>query len=221
VGVKVIINGAFGKMGKTAVAAIADEKDLQLVACASRDDDLTHLIKQHQADVVIDFTTPAAVFDNTKKIIEAGARPVVGTTGLTDAQIEMLSSLCADKKRGAMIVPNFSIGAILMMRFAKEAAKHFHDVEIIEYHNPHKKDKPSGTALKTAILMGKKDVPIHSVRMSGVFANQDVIFGGPGETLTLRHVASDRTTMMPGLFLCCRKVMQLDHLVFGMENIIG
>lgn len=233
--INVIINGANGKMGKTAVSAIAHEDALTLVACGYRNDDLATLIQQHHADVVIDLTSPDAVFNNTKTIIDAGARPVIGTTGLTTEQIHTLTDYCADKKRGCIIAPNFSIGAVLMMRYAKDAAKYFSDVEIIEYHNPHKKDSPSGTAKKTAELIQKptlsdgakngqghiyQNIPIHSVRVPGVFANQQVIFGGHGETFMLQHAAIDRGAMMPGLFLCCQKVMTLDHLVYGMESII-
>ncbi|HLB56006.1 MAG TPA: 4-hydroxy-tetrahydrodipicolinate reductase [Coxiellaceae bacterium] len=221
--IKIIINGANGKMGRTTVAAIANEKDLQLVATTSNGDDLISIIKKNKADAVIDWTTPASVFDNTKKIIEAGARPVIGTTGLTSEQIKILSEQCVQKKIGGIIAPNFSLGAILMMKYAQDAAKYFNDVEIIEYHHPQKKDAPSGTAKKTAELISngaKKNIPIHSVRLPGVFANQEVIFGGNGETLTLQHNATDRNAMMPGLFLCCRKVMTLNKLICGMEELM-
>ena len=206
-------------MGRTTVAAIANEKDLQLVATSSRDDDLYGIIKKHQADVVIDWTTPTTVFENTQIIINAGARPIIGTTGLTLEQIEPLSQQCKAKKQGAIIAPNFSIGAILMMKYAQDAASYFPDVEIIEYHHPAKLDAPSGTAKKTAELIGKT-MPIHSVRLPGIFAEQDVIFASPYEKLIIRHAASDRNAMMPGLFLCCRKIMELNHLVYGMENLI-
>lgn len=243
--INIIINGANGKMGSTTVAAIANEKDLKLVACTSSNDDLIAQIQKHKADVVIDWTTPASVFENTQKIISAGARPVIGTTGLTSDQIKLLSDDCKNKKMGCIIAPNFSIGAILMMKYAQDAAKYFPDVEIIEHHHPHKKDAPSGTAKKTAELIAetKKQkntsaeidmqlknnfargehyhgVPIHSIRTAGVFANQDVIFGGLGETFTIQHHATDRNAMMPGLFLCCRKVMALDHLVYGIEALL-
>lgn len=232
-------------MGSTTVAAIAHEKELRLVATTHRHDDLIKAIKTHQADVVIDWTVPAAVFDNAQKIIDAGARPVIGTTGLTPEQISILSEKCAAKKIGGIIAPNFSIGAILMMKYAQDAAKYFPDVEIIEYHHPKKLDAPSGTAKKTAELIAKSkkekntsaaidatlkntqsrgeqchDIPIHAIRLSGVFANQEVIFGGNGETFTLQHHATDRSAMMPGVFLCCKKVMELDHLIYGLENLI-
>lgn len=243
--IKVIINGANGRMGSTTVAAIAHEKDLQLVASLGRNDDLSAAIKKHNADVVIDWTLPASVFDNAQTIIEAGARPVIGTTGLSAEQIKILSEQCASKKIGGIIAPNFSIGAVLMMKYAQDAAKYFPDVEIIEYHHPKKVDAPSGTAKKTAELIAfiKKeknssaeidaqlknnsargenihDVPIHSVRLTGVFANQEVIFGGEGETFTLQHQTISRSAMMPGMFLCCRKVMSLNHLIYGLEKLI-
>lgn len=222
--INIIINGALGKMGRTTIAAIANEKDLRLVATTSRNDDLTTAIQKYKPDVVIDWTTPSAVFNNAQKIISAGTRVVIGTTGLTSEQIKILSEQCAQKKLGAVIAPNFSIGAVLMMKYAQDATKYFPDVEIIEYHHPQKKDAPSGTAKRTAELIAKnkkeKNIPIHSVRISGVFANQEVIFGGNGETFTLQHHATDRNAIMPGLFLCCRKVMELNQLVYGMEHFV-
>ncbi|MCX7125529.1 MAG: 4-hydroxy-tetrahydrodipicolinate reductase [Gammaproteobacteria bacterium] len=217
--IKIIINGAFGKMGRTTVAAIANEKDLALVATLGRDDDLSQAIKKFQADVVIDWTVPTTAFENTKKIIDAGARPVIGTTGFTLEQIKLLSQECESKKIGCIIAPNFSIGAILMMKYAKDAAKYFPNVEIVEYHHPTKLDAPSGTAKKTAELIAKT-IPIHSVRLPGIFAEQDVVFAGLGERLIIRHAATDRNAMMPGLFLCCRKVMALNGLTYGMETLI-
>lgn len=217
--IKIIINGAFGKMGRTTVAAIANEKDLALVATLGRDDDLSQAIKKFQADVVIDWTVPTTAFENTKKIIDAGARPVIGTTGFTLEQIKLLSQECESKKIGCIIAPNFSIGAILMMKYAKDAAKYFPNVEIVEYHHPAKLDAPSGTAKKTAELIAKT-IPIHSVRLPGIFAEQDVVFAGLGERLIIRHAATDRNAMMPGLFLCCRKVMALNGLTYGMETLI-
>jgi 4-hydroxy-tetrahydrodipicolinate reductase len=243
--INILINGANGKMGHTTVTAIANEPDLKLVATTTRDDDLAKAIRENNVDVVIDFTIPSAVFDNTKKIIDSGARPVIGTTGLTTEQINELSQLCKSKKIGCIIAPNFSVGAILLMRYAQDAAKYFPDVEIIEYHHPKKLDAPSGTAKKTAELIAKNKsqpntsapidadlknnasrglsycgVPIHAVRSSGIFADEAVIFGNHSETFTLRHHASDRNAMMPGVFLCCRKVMEINELVFGMENVL-
>lgn len=223
--INVIINGASGKMGRTTVAAIAHETAFTLVATTHRGDNLSQAIQHHHADIVIDWTTPDAVFDNTQTIINAGARPVIGTTGLTTEQIKKISDLCCEKKLGGIIAPNFSIGAVLMMKYAKDALQYFSDAEIIEYHHAEKKDAPSGTAKKTVELMlentkNKKNIPIHSVRLPGIFANQTVLFGGNGETLTIQHHAIDRQAMMPGLFFCCQKVMTLDRLVYGMEGLI-
>lgn len=232
-------------MGKTTVAAIANEPDCHLVATTGRSDLLANAIQAHQPDVVIDFTQPDCVFDNSRIIIENNARPVIGTSGLSESQIATLSTLCKAKKIGGIIAPNFSIGAILMMRFAAEAAKFFPDAEIIEYHHPHKVDAPSGTARKTAEMIAHHKannnvsapidaqlsnnpsrglhhhgIPIHAVRLTGVFANQRVSFGNDGEVFTIEHNAIDRHCMMPGVFLCCKKVMTLDHLVYGMETFI-
>jgi 4-hydroxy-tetrahydrodipicolinate reductase len=243
--INVIINGAKGRMGSTTVAAIAHEKDFNLVACLGRDDDLVAAIKNHHADIVIDWTQPASVFDNAQTIIEAGARPVIGTTGLSSEQIKILSAQCEAKKLGGIIAPNFSIGAVLMMKYAQDAAKYFPDVEIIEYHHPKKLDAPSGTAKKTAELIAQvkkakntsaaidvqlkndssrgeliHDIPVHALRLTGVFANQEVIFGDEGETFTIQHHATNRNAMMPGVFLCCSKVMTLDRLVYGLEHLI-
>lgn len=217
--INVILNGANGKMGQTIKRTIGSQSNLALVAEGTRDTNLTDLIKQNKADVVIDFTTPEAVFENTKTIIESGARPVIGTTGLTNEQIEALEKICKDKHCGGIIAPNFSLSAVLMMKYAKDASQYFKDSEIIEMHHNQKKDAPSGTALKTMQLMDH-DIPIHSVRLPGMFSHQVVMFGGFGETLSIRHDALDREAMMPGLFMACQKVTSLDHLVYGLENLL-
>ncbi|WP_304985533.1 4-hydroxy-tetrahydrodipicolinate reductase [Coxiella-like endosymbiont] len=240
--INVIVNGINGKMGQVLKESITAQSDLNLVAGTGRQDNLTEIIKATEADVVIDFTTPHAVFTNTETIINAGARLVVGTTGLTLEQIGILSKQCQVKKIGGIIAPNFSLGAILMMKYARDATHYFPDAEIIEMHHPHKMDAPSGTAIKTAQMMSevdassqgakeeappnhargvlKNNVPIHSIRLPGLFSHQSVIFGRNGETLTIRHDGTDRSCTMPGVFLACRKVMDLDHLVYGLENIL-
>lgn len=243
--IKIIINGAHGKMGATAVKAILAESDLILVAAIGKKDNLESEIKKHRADAVIDLTTPQSVFNNTKIIIESGARPVIGTSGLTLDQIQTLKLLCEKKSLGGIIAPNFSIGALLMMQFSQMTARYFSDVEIIETHHPKKLDAPSGTALKTAELISQnksiknssaeidatlnnnvargkhhQHIPIHSMRLSGVFAKQAVIFSNNSEILTIEHNALDRNSMMPGLFLCCRKVMALKQLLYGMEGLM-
>lgn len=238
--IKVIINGAQGKMGKTVVESIKTESDLQLVATTGRQDNLSASIKKHKADVVIDFTSPAAVFQQAQTIIENNARPVIGTTGLSLEQINTLQQQCKKKSLGGIIAPNFSLTAVLMMRYARDAAKYFSDAEIIELHHPQKLDAPSGTAKKTAELMhearhGISDnqphqdlargenyhgITLHSVRLPGLVAHQMVIFGGQDETLTIRQDSISRHSFMPGVFLSCRKVMDLDHLIYGLENIL-
>lgn len=239
--IKVIVNGANGKMGRIAVSAVtAADSGLTLVAQTGRNDDLTQAVKQHHADIVIDFTTPHAVFTNTKTIIDAGARPVIGTTGLTPEQIETLTQQCAQKKLGGIIAPNFSLGAVLMMKYAQDAARHFPNVEIIEMHHPQKLDAPSGTAVKTANMIAATrdankaaplkpapargethdNVQIHSVRLPGFYSHQTVIFGNIGEVLTICHQGIDRQCCIPGITLACRQVVSLDRLVYGLEQIL-
>lgn len=236
--IKVIIAGAAGKMGQTSVEAILKNDELDLVAKMGRGDDLAKAIRETKADVVVDFTVPSAVFQNSKTIIEEGARPVIGATGLNPSQIQELQKMCADRKRGGIIAPNFSLGAILMMHFAQEASQFFEHAEIIELHHEKKVDAPSGTAIKTSEMMKRSsprqviaaknpargeihnEIPIHSVRLPGYFAHQKVIFGGTGETLTIQHDALDRQCMMPGLILSCKKVMDLNELVYGLDKLL-
>jgi 4-hydroxy-tetrahydrodipicolinate reductase len=226
---RIIVNGASGKMGKITAATIKNQTNFSLVAETGRSNNLANIIRDTGAEIVIDFTVPAVVFENTKTIIEAGARPVVGTTGLTLDQIKQLKMLCEEKSLGGIIAPNFSLSAILMMKYAKDAVKYFPDAEIIEMHHAQKVDAPSGTALKTYQLMlesnpdlkkNNKEMPIHSVRLPGFFSHQEVIFGGVGETLTIRHDAIDRTSMMPGVVIACHKVLALQSLIYGMEHIL-
>lgn len=238
--IKVIINGAQGKMGRTVVETIATQSDLQLVAETDQEDNLGDTIKKHSADVVVDLTAPDTIFKQTQTIIASGARPVIGTSGLTIEQVDTLKKQCEEKSLGGIIAPNFSLTAILMMRYASDAAKYFPDAEIIEMHHPQKVDAPSGTAKKTAELMNKArhsvadsqphqdlargeqyhGVTIHAVRLPGLVAGQAVIFGGDDETLTIRQDTISRKSFMPGIFLSCRKVMELDHLVYGLESLL-
>lgn len=217
--IKVIINGANGKMGQEAVKAVEAANDLTLVAALGRQDNLAKAIADTQASVVVDLTEPAAVYDNTKTILENGAHPVVGTTGLTDDQLTELQQLAKQQSLGGIIVPNFSIGAVLMMRFASEAAKFYQNAEILEYHHPRKKDSPSGTARRTQEMMGQA-CPIHSIRLPGVVAEQQVLFGGEAETLMIQHRTIDRAAFMPGLLLCCRKISSLNELAVGLEALL-
>lgn len=237
--IKIIVNGSRGRMGQVAVTAIEAHSQLTLVASCDNGDNLSAAIQQHKPDVVIDFTQPDAAFDNTKTIIENGARPVIGTTGFTEEDIETLTALCKEKKCGGIIAPNFSLGAILTMRYARDCARYFGDVEIIETHHEKKIDAPSGTAIKTAQLISEtkipsttaqqnetsrgeyiNGIPVHAMRLPGTVADLNVIFGGYGETLSITHRSINRECFMPGLCLACEKVMELDTLVYGLETII-
>jgi 4-hydroxy-tetrahydrodipicolinate reductase len=241
--IRVLVSGATGKMGQETVKALMAAGEFLVVAQTSRQDNLTAAIQQSQADVVVDFTVPAVAFDNALAIIEAGARPVIGTTGISTEQVEQLKARCAEKKLGGIIAPNFAIGAILAMKYAQDCARYFPNVEIIELHHNQKMDAPSGTALRAAELIAAvktkaavnlqeketipgvrggrhHEIPIHSVRLPGLLAHQAVMFGDTGEVLTIRHDATNRTAYMPGVCLACRKVMALDHLVYGLEHIL-
>lgn len=238
--IKVIINGARGKMGKTTVDCISDQTDLQLVAESNRDDDLAAMIRKYHADVVVDFTTPNTIFEQAQVIIQNNARPVIGTSGLTTEQIKILKNQCDLKSLGGIIAPNFSLASVLMMRYARDAASYFPDAEIIEMHHPQKLDAPSGTAKKTAELMNEArhsiadsqphqnlargehhhGTTIHSIRLPGIIAHQTVIFGGLDETLTIQENTISRKSFMPGVFICCRKVMKLNELIYGLENVL-
>lgn len=236
--ITVIVNGANGRMGQETVAAIQADPELSLVGALTHADDLADKLRTLKPDVVVDFTTPQSVFHNTKTIIDAGIRPVIGTSGLTIPQITELQDLCERQRLGGIIAPNFSIGAILMMRMAQLAAPYFPDAEIIEYHHTGKKDAPSGTALKTAQLIGeyRKGTPvekqgasrgveeagvtIHSVRLPGFVAAQTVIFGGDEETLTIEHHSTHRKSFMPGVRLACKKVMSLHAMVYGLDQLL-
>lgn len=240
---RIIVNGANGKMGALACKAIAEHPHFKLVGKLTRADNLYRAILDTQAQIVIDLTTKDCVYDNTSAIIRAGAHPVIGTSGLFDKEIDELKKRCDAQQLGGLIVPNFSIAAILMMRFAAIAARFLPEVEIIETHHPQKLDAPSGTAMKTAALIHESaqstkpqsnlkemlpgargaiyhGVPIHSLRLPGVLARQEVIFGNTGETLTVLHNTLDRSSFMPGLILACEKVMQLDTLYYGLDQFI-
>lgn len=237
--IKVIVNGARGRMGQEAVKAIQQQPTLQLIAETGKNDTLADVIHKFEAQVVVDFTTPKNVYDTTQIILQAGAHPVVGTTGFTPEQISALQQQCLTLKRGAIIAPNFSIAAVLMMKAAVQIAAYYPHAEIIELHHEKKLDAPSGTACKTAELIqqarsqpaaetvspesrGKLycGIPIHSVRLPGIVANQEVIFGGEGETLRIRHDTISRSCFMPGVILSINKVINLTQLVYGLENLI-
>jgi 4-hydroxy-tetrahydrodipicolinate reductase len=239
--INVFVVGAKGKMGQAVVEAVNNDKECTLVGTSSvNSDDLAHLLKQSKAHVAVDFTVPVSVYKNAKTIIESNVHPIIGTSGLSLEQIAELEKLCAQKKLGGVIGPNFSIGAILMMHCAKLSSRYLPDVEIIELHHPQKLDAPSGTARKTAELIAEArgkpapvataenpslglkycGIPIHAIRLPGVVASQEVLFGGHAETLSIRHDTLNRTAFMPGVLLACKKVAGLKKLVYGLEELL-
>jgi 4-hydroxy-tetrahydrodipicolinate reductase len=239
---RVLVNGALGKMGAMACETLKGQQDFELVGALTRQDNLAKAIVDTKAEVVVDLTRADCVFDNSLCIIQQGARPVIGTSGLLSAQIEELAQLCEAQQLGGIVAPNFSIGAVLMMQFAAKAATYFSEVEIIETHHQNKLDAPSGTAMKTAELIAKarksknklelkelvpsargglyQDVSIHSLRLPGILARQEVLFGGLGETLSIKHHSTDRQSFMGGIVFSCRKVLELSTLVYGLEHLL-
>lgn len=256
---KVLVAGFTGAMGQKAVNLVNSLDNFELVAgmspTATNDPQKYNLpagakiyqslaeIPDLAADIWIDFTTPKAVYDNVKFALEHHISPVVGTTGMSDEQEAELIKISQKEKVGGLIAPNFGMSAVLLMKFAKEAAKYFPDAEIIEMHHADKKDAPSGTALATAKMIAEnrpehetapdevetlenvrggdyQGIKIHSVRLPGYIAHEQVLFGGPGETLTIRQDSFDRESFMGGVKVALEKVDQLDELVVGLENIL-
>jgi len=212
--IRVAVSGAAGRMGQTACEAIEDADDMELVGRAdpTLGSDLAAVLPE--ADVVVDFSTPDAALDNVRQCVEAGVHVVVGTTGWDIAAVEGMTGA------NVFVAPNFAIGAVLMMRYAADASKHMARAEIIELHHDRKVDAPSGTAARTADLMDG-DVPIHSVRLPGLVAHQEVILGDVGQTLSIRHDSTDRTSFMPGVLLAVRKVGSLERSpVVGLEHLL-
>ncbi|WP_010530802.1 4-hydroxy-tetrahydrodipicolinate reductase [Lentibacillus jeotgali] len=262
--IKIIIAGPRGKMGSEAVRMVHNEESFELVACIDRKnggktlneienlpalnipiyEDPEQCFQETDADVFIDLTIPDIGFEHTKLSLLYDIRPVVGTSGFTNEQIEALEDLSATHGTGCIIAPNFAVGAVLMMQFAKTAAKYLPDVEIVEKHHDQKLDAPSGTAVKTANMIqetreskqqghpNEKEtfngargaetdgIHIHSVRLPGLMAHQEVLFGGPGQTLTVKHDSYNRASFMEGVKLSVNKVMELDKLIYGLENIL-
>ncbi len=262
--IKVAVIGARGRMGREVVKMVIDAENLELVSAIDRDmlgndvgavlfnqpcgvlieSELQTSLARTGADVVVDFTDPNSVYSNACIAINNGTRPIIGATGLTNDQIVDLDNRCKEKGIGGLFAPNFSIGAILMMKFAAEAAKYFPDVEIIEFHGDQKLDAPSGTALKTAQwisenrefkhqgnLKEEETLPgsrgglfegfrVHSVRLPGIFAQQEVIFAGNGQALKIRHDSYDRAGYMPGVKLAIEKVVGYTGFVYGFEHLI-
>jgi 4-hydroxy-tetrahydrodipicolinate reductase len=214
---RVAVAGAAGRMGQAVCAAVEGAEDLELAGRADPALDTPLSAVLDGTDVVVDFTHPDQALGNARACLEAGVHVVIGTTGF---DLDALREAAAGGRANAFVAPNFAIGAVLMMRFAAEAARHMDAAEIIEYHHPAKLDAPSGTAKRTAELMGG-EVPIHSVRLPGIVADQDVILGGQAQTLTLRHVTTDRTSFMPGVLLAVRRVAELpDSLTVGLERLL-
>jgi 4-hydroxy-tetrahydrodipicolinate reductase len=269
--IPVVVNGAAGKMGREVIKAIASAEDMMLVGAVDRNgeyrgqdvgevagcgplevpilDELQSVLvlatQEKVQGVMVDFTHPDSVYDNARSAIAYGVRPVVGTTGLTPEQINDLANFAEKASTGCLIIPNFSIGMVLLQQAAIQASQYFDHVEIIELHHDRKADAPSGTAIKTAEMLsdlGKTynrpsvketetiagvrggvagdNIRIHSIRLPGLIAHQEVIFGAPGQIYTLRHDTSDRSCYMPGVLLSIRKVTQLKSLVYGLEKIL-
>ncbi|MEK5146903.1 MAG: 4-hydroxy-tetrahydrodipicolinate reductase [Psychrobacillus psychrotolerans] len=255
--IKVAVAGPRGKMGREAVATVIKNENFLLVAVLDYKQEteclgdnipiftsLDLLIEQTEPDVLVDLTIPSAVFEHAMTALDYGVRPVIGTTGFTDLQLDTLRNKVEEVQVGCIIAPNFSIGAVLMMKFAQTAAKYLPNVEIIEMHHDQKVDAPSGTAIKTAqmiqqtrtsmeqghpdeeeIIPGARGAKmdgmhIHSVRLPGLVAHQQVLLGGEGQLLTLRHDSFDRASFMSGIVLSINEIMERDVLIYGLEDII-
>jgi 4-hydroxy-tetrahydrodipicolinate reductase len=241
---RVGVLGAKGKVGATMVQAVEAAEDLTFTAGVDAGDPLS-LFTDNQTEVVIDFTHPDVVMNNLKFLIDNGIHVVVGTTGFTDERLAQVRAWLADKPDVAVLIaPNFAIGAVLSMHFAKQAARFFESAEVIELHHPQKADAPSGTAARTARLIAeaRKDlppnpdatstgiegargadvdgIPVHSVRLAGLVAHQEVLFGTQGETLTIRHDSLDRTSFVPGVLLAVRTVREHPGLTVGLEPLL-
>lgn len=263
--VRVAVAGAAGRMGRNVVKAVDEDPGTELVAAIDVaqvgvdagelaggrangvliGDNLAEALAATGAEVLVDFTLAHSCFPNARTAIESGVSPVIGTTGMSAEQVQELRTLAEQAGVGALIAPNFAIGAVLMMLFARQAAKYMPEVEVIELHHEKKIDAPSGTALRTIemILEGRADrtvvrpereefkvegarggdlegVRVHSVRLPGYVAHQECIFGGLGQTLTIRHDSIDRVSFMPGVVLACKKVRDLKGLTVGLEHLL-
>ncbi|MGH2876896.1 MAG: 4-hydroxy-tetrahydrodipicolinate reductase [Solirubrobacteraceae bacterium] len=222
--IAVAVAGAAGRMGETVCRAVTAAGDMELVARA--DPALDSSLQDALAagpDVLVDFTVPSTALDNARAAIAAGVHAVIGTTGFDTSALEELR----DGRANVFVAPNFAIGAVLMMRFAAEAARHMRAAEIVELHHDGKLDRPSGTAARTAQLMtaargsGDWQVPVHSVRLPGLVAHQEVILGDVGQTLTIRHDSVDRESFMPGVLLAVRRVATLpESPLVGLEHLL-
>lgn len=269
--IPVIVNGATGKMGRAVIQAVSQAKDMVLYGAIARNpahvgQDIGEVVgigplevpvtndleaslaaasQEPQLGVMVDLTHPSVVYENVRKAIAYGIRPVVGTTGLAVEQLNDLAIFAEKASLGGLVIPNFSIGMVLLQQAAVQASQYFEHVEIIELHHNQKADAPSGTAIQTAQLLSElgksfnppavnetehlpgargsvigENIRIHSVRLPGLIAHQEVIFGAPGQIYTLRHDTSDRTCYMPGVLLSIRKVLAVQTLIYGLEKIL-
>lgn len=267
----VIVTGAAGKMGREVIKAVVQADDLRLYAAVDHNPEVFSLdagelvgletlnieltnelepvlaaaAQEKQPCVMVDFTHPNSVYRNIRSAIAYGVFPVIGTTGLSDEQMNDLTEFTEKASMGCLVIPNFSIGMVLLQQAAVHASQYFDHVEIIELHHNQKADAPSGTAVKTAQLLGdlgktynpalveekehlagargslgSENIRIHSIRLPGLIAHQEVLFGAPGQLYTLRHDTSDRACYMPGVLLSIRKVTQLQTLIYGLEKIL-
>jgi 4-hydroxy-tetrahydrodipicolinate reductase len=269
--IPVVINGAAGKMGREVIKAVAGARDMTLLGAIDHNPEyigkdagevagcepleipitnefqpmLAMAAQERTPGVMVDFTHPSSIYDSVRSAIAYGVRPVVGTTGLSPEKIQDLAEFADKSSVGCLIIPNFSIGMVLLQQAAVAASRYFDHVEIIELHHNQKADAPSGTAIQTAQLLAEGGKPfnppsvteeeklagargslapegirIHSIRLPGLIAHQEVIFGAPGQIYTLRHDTSDRSCYMPGVLLAIRKIQQLKSLVYGLEKIL-
>ncbi|QGP93283.1 4-hydroxy-tetrahydrodipicolinate reductase [Neomoorella glycerini] len=258
-----MVTGAAGRMGREMTKGLLQAGDIEVAGAVDRvavgtdigtlnglqpagvliNDDLGAVIKTTRPQVMVDFTVAAAALANARLAVEQGVCPVIGTTGISPEQLDELHQLCEARQVGAVVAPNFSLGAVLMMHFARQAARYFPRAEIIEMHHEQKIDAPSGTALKTAELMAEeietalappvaeekvagargatyRGLAVHSIRLPGAVAHQEVILGGQGQLLTIRHDTISREAFLPGLLLAIRRVLHLKGVVYGLENLL-
>lgn len=248
--IKVAVCGANGKMGKEVCLTVENDINTELSAKIDiAGEGVYKTVKEafnaEKFDVLVDFTQPSSIFENAKYCLNNGIKIVIGTTGLNDEQISELKRISEANHTGCLIAPNFSTGAVLMMMFAKMAAKYFDNAEIIELHHNQKKDAPSGTAIKTALMMSEakenfktgnctetetikgarggksySDIQIHSVRMPGFMASQEVIFGSNGQVLKIRHDSTDRKCYMDGVMLAVKHVFDKNDFIYGLDNLL-
>jgi len=225
--IRVVVSGAAGRMGQTVCEAVAEAGDMELAARAdpALGTPLSEVLDA--ADVVVDFTTPEAAPESVRECLAADVHAVVGTTGfdLDALRAEVESAAGAEQSARVFVAPNFAVGAVLMMQMARQAAPHMPECEIIELHHEAKRDAPSGTATRTARLVreagGNVHEPLHSVRLRGLVAHHEVIFGGEGQTLSIRHDSTDRRSFMPGVLLAVRKVAELpEPFTVGLEHLL-